>query len=68
MIFKDAQILSLRNDISGVIALGMLGILAMIILQSIYINIMLNNILGCLFAYFSGYIAAKRVWLNQKNY
>lgn len=63
MVFKDAQALSLRSDISGVIALGFLGILAIVLLQTIYINVILNNLLGCLFAYFSGYIAAQRVWL-----
>ena len=64
MVFKDAQILSSSSGISGVIAVGSLGILAIFLLQSIYINIFIDNIFGALFAYMSGYLASYRIWIN----
>ena len=66
MIFKDAQVLSSVSNINGIIATGFLGVSAIFILQSIYINIFVDNILGALFVYFSGYIASLRIWSNYK--
>jgi hypothetical protein len=65
MIFKDAKVLSSRDDVCGYVSLGFLAIVGMFLLQAIYVTLVLDNLLGILFAYFSGYIASQRVWLRQ---
>jgi hypothetical protein len=61
MIFKDARALSRNNDLSGTFALGWAGVAIVMIFAMPYKNIILFNVLGYLFWYFSGYIAAERV-------
>jgi hypothetical protein len=64
MIFKDAKVLSSRDDVCGYVSLGFLAIVGMFLVQSMYFSVISINLLGILFAYFSGYIASQRVWLS----
>ncbi len=66
-IFGDAKSLVHRKDLAGAMALGGLGVIVIFTLQAIYMNALFPNVLGFLFAYFSGYIAAKRVWLVSRR-
>lgn len=71
MVYRDARALSRGNDLSSVVALGWLGVLAVFAIQTIYINSIFSNVLGYLAAYFSGYVASISLWkkriLNVKN-
>jgi hypothetical protein len=63
-IFLDASHLRVDNGFVGTFAVGWAVVVIIIVLTLPYRQIMVFNVLGFLFWYFSGYIAAKSVWMN----
>ena len=66
LIFYDAMKLKDQNDLSGAVALGWLGVIAVIAVGMPYQNLITKNELMYPFFYFSGYLAAKRYALERK--
>lgn len=59
-IFQDAKKLARSNNmLPGIIATGWTGVVVMLVLSMPYKNFMIFNVIGFLFWYFSGYVAAK---------
>lgn len=65
-IYKDAKKLARRNTLPGIIATGWTGIVVILVLSMPYKNFMIFNVIGFLFWYFSGYIAAKSL-MRENN-
>lgn len=66
-IYQDARSLARSNTLPGAIATGWTGIVAVVILSLLYKNIMVFNVIGFLFWYFSGYVVAKNVLANSNG-
>ena len=66
-IYKDAKALSRSNTLPGTIALGWIGVVVVVVLSLLYKNIMVFNVVGFLFWYFSGYVVASNVRSNGIN-
>ncbi len=64
-IYRDARSLGKINSFSGAFAIGWAGIVVLIVLSLPYKNFMIFNVLGALFWYFSGYVAAERIRMNE---
>lgn len=67
MILKDALYVSHSRDLNGVLALGWVGVMALIALSFLYRNILQSNGIGYLVTYFSGYIVASRVRMEYRQ-
>ena len=61
MIFSDARKLRYENDLSGVVALGWLGVLLALFISLIYKNLLFHSVIGYLFMFVSGLIASTRM-------
>ena len=59
LIFEDARALSKEDGLIGSFAAGWLGVLAVFSVSLIYLNALQFSVIGFLFFYFSGYIAAE---------
>lgn len=57
-ISKDAFYLREKNGVIGAVGLGWFGVMAVFLLALLYKNTISSNIIGVLFWYFSGYVAA----------
>ncbi len=66
-IYKDAKALARRNTLPGIIATGWTGIVVVIVLSLLYKNIMVFNVVGFLFWYFSGYVVAKNLLIDSSK-
>jgi hypothetical protein len=65
-VFSDARYLIANEDgLSGTFALGWITIVVMTFITLFYKNIIVFNVLGYLFWYFSGYVAASRYRLEN---
>jgi len=60
MLFVDIYRLSNMNSFASTVATGWMGVLTLIVIALVYKNIAQFNVIGYLFFYFSGYIAAAR--------
>lgn len=67
LVFQEARVLCVREDIAGGIALGWIGVLAILLVSTVYINMITPNVIAYLFAYISGYVSAKRSWLADQE-
>jgi len=67
MIFSDARSLSKSDSLAGAIAAGWAGVVVILVVALPYKNTLGFNVLGFLFWYFSGYIVAKRIWLQREQ-
>jgi hypothetical protein len=66
-VYKDARFLTQDGGLPGAIALGWVGVTAIIVLTLPYKNIFVYDVLCALFWYFSGYIAAKSYELRRRD-
>lgn len=66
-VYRDAKNLSGRNTLAGTIATGWTGIVVILVLSLAYKNIMVFNVVGYLFWYFSGYVAAKNLQVDSNS-
>lgn len=66
-IYKDAKNLSRNNTLPGIIATGWTGVVVILVLTMPYKNFMIFNVIGFLFWYFSGYVAAKNLSVNNSS-
>lgn len=66
-IYRDAKNSSRRNTLVGVIATGWTGIVVILVLSMLYKNIMSFNVIGFLFWYFSGYVAASALHADDNG-
>lgn len=65
--YWDARYLARTAGLSGALALGWTGVVAIVIASLPYKNIFVSDALGALFWYFSGYIAAKSYALKMSS-
>jgi hypothetical protein len=66
MVFRDAWVLRNSDSLAGALALGWLGVIAVLAVASIYVNVFSDPTIIYGLAYFSGYVAAMRGWEAQK--
>lgn len=66
-IYRDARALRFRDNITGILALGWLGVLSVFTVSTIYMNNVYPHVLGYLVAYISGYLAARRKWADHRQ-
>ncbi|MFQ5470860.1 MAG: hypothetical protein ACE5EH_11225 [Gammaproteobacteria bacterium] len=66
-VLRDAMYLRHREDTIGVLALGWVGVASVMAVILFYKNIIIFNVLGYLFWYFSGCIAAQRKRLEYRR-
>ena len=57
-IYQDAKSLSRNDSFPGIVAVGWSGVVIIVVLSIPYKNIMVFNVIGFLFWYFSGYVMA----------
>lgn len=67
-IYKDSRRLAKVDNLSGALALGWTGVVAILVATLPYKNVMQFESAGALFWYFSGYIAAQRYRLEGSRY
>jgi len=60
MVFSDACYLRAKENTVGTLALGWVAVVAIIFISFPYKNLIGMNVIGYLFSYFSGYLAAAR--------
>ena len=65
LIFFDAKVVRNTAGTSGTLALGWIGVLAVLAMSIPYQNIITMNVIGYLFCYISGYVAAKRCRMDR---
>jgi hypothetical protein len=60
LIFRDVRWVATHHQgLTGALAVGWMGVVAVITIATFYTNVMSSNALSFLFWYFSGYVAAK---------
>ena len=68
LIYQDARVVAdAEDDLKGVLALGWMGVTAVIVLATFYKNILFSETISYLFWYFSGVVAAHRVRLARRS-
>ncbi len=67
MVWRDAWLLRSWKGIEGAVALGWLGVLAMLFVATVYVNVFADASIMYAFAYVSGYLAARRGWLAHEQ-
>jgi len=65
LIFFDAKVVRNTAGTSGALALGWIGVLAVLVMCIPYQNIITQNVISYLFCYISGFIAAKRCRMDR---
>jgi hypothetical protein len=65
LIFFDAKVVRNTAGTSGALALGWIGVLAVLIMCIPYQNIITKNVISYLFCYISGFIAAKHCRMDR---
>lgn len=65
LIFFDAKVVRNIAGTSGTLALGWIGVLAVLAMSVPYQNIIGMNVISYLFCYISGYVAAKRCRMDR---
>ena len=65
LIYFDAKVVRNIAGTSGTLALGWIGVLAVLAMSIPYQNIITMNAIGYLFCYISGYVAAKRCRMDR---
>jgi hypothetical protein len=65
-IFNDAQFLSRKNDLRGTVGLGWSAVIVIYVISLGYKDLLIHNVIGYLFCYFSGYVAASRLRAEQE--
>jgi len=65
LIFFDAKVARNTAGTSGALALGWLGVLVVLAVSIPYQNIITKNVIGYLFCYISGYVAARRCRMDR---
>lgn len=64
-VFMDARSVSASDDFPGALALGWMAVALLMIVVMPYKNVLNFNVIGYLFWYFSGYIAAQRMRMSR---
>jgi hypothetical protein len=65
LIFFDAKVVRNTAGISRALALGWIGVLAVLVMCIPYQNIITKNVISYLFCYISGFIAAKHCRMDR---
>jgi len=65
LIFFDAKVVRNTAGTSGALALGWIGVLALLVMCIPYQNIITKNVISYLFCYISGFIAAKHCRMDR---
>jgi len=61
LVYLDCRQVRKRDDFSGVFAVGWSAIVVLYVVSLTYKNVLIWNVVGYFFFYFSGYVAASRV-------
>jgi len=65
LLWRDARLLRFESSYFGALGLGMTAIIPIILLAFVWRNILGNNTVMCLFAYFAGLVVAKAAQVRE---